>query len=174
MSRPHDTHAEFWSKFWAKVDKSGDCWLWLGVKNPSGYGRIDYRGKSYLAHRMMLFWFKRIPTLEKMRQNKTGIALHSCDNPSCVNPEHLSVGTAAENISSVYQRGRMPPRSGERGPLAKLSDSDAEYVITAVYSGVARSSLAAKYKVHRSTIDSIVLGKTFKHVFEKFHNALGA
>jgi hypothetical protein len=174
MSRPYDTHAEFWAKFWGKVQKTDGCWLWTGIKNQRGYGRIDYRGSGFLAHRVMLFWFNRLPALTKMSQVKEGITLHSCDNPSCVNPSHLRIGTASDNMNDTYRRGRMPSKQGERGPLAKLSDRDALDVLLATTIGVARADLAKKYGVNRSSIDSVVLGKTFKHVFNTFKAAQAA
>lgn len=168
MARPHDTHAEFWTKFWSKVDKTGPCWLWTGNKNAKGYGRIERRGTGLLAHRVMLFWFGRIPNLDKMRTNKAGITLHSCDNPACVNPAHLSIGTAAQNSADLYARGRMPSKAGERGPLAKLSDRDALDIHIASCVGVSRVSLAEKYAVNRSSVDSVINGKTYKHVAALF------
>lgn len=174
MSRPYDTQEDFWGKFWIRVNKGGTCWLWTGAKNEHGYGRVDYRGTSLLAHRVMLFWFKRLQSLEKMKQVKTGIVLHSCDNPSCVNPGHLRVGTATDNMNDAYQRGRVPSKQGERGPLAKLSDRDAMDVLLAATTEVARLDLADKYGVNRSSIDSIVNGKTFKHVYEIFKTARNA
>lgn len=168
MPRPHDSHDEFWVKFWSRVDKTDGCWFWIGGKNKRGYGRVCYRGVDLLAHRVMLYWFKRIPSLSKLKSVKSGITLHSCDNPSCVNPDHLCVGTAADNMKGAYERGRVPSKQGERGPLAKLSDRDALDVLLATTVGVARSDLANKYNVNRSSIDSVVNGKTFKHVYETF------
>lgn len=91
-------------RFWSKVDRSGDCWEWVGSDvNRHGYGRfITYvHGKRvrHLAHRYAL-------TLSGVALSGEDVVLHSCDNPPCVNPSHLSVGTQAENIRDMIGRGR--------------------------------------------------------------------
>lgn len=168
MSRPYDNPDVFWSKFWSKVDKTDTCWLWTGNKNAKGYGRVELRGTGLLAHRVMLFWFGRIPTLEKMRSNRAGITLHSCDVPSCVNPEHLRIGTAAENMADIFARQRMPSKAGEQASLAKLTNREALDVLVAAKAGVSRAALAEKFGVNRSSIDNIVVGKSYKQAFAQF------
>ena len=87
-------------RFWSKVDRSGDCWEWMAYRLPKGYGtmRIANRRKG-LAHRIS--WeihFGPIPTGMHV--------LHKCDNPPCVNPDHLMLGTAADNIHDMVDKGR--------------------------------------------------------------------
>lgn len=79
------------SRFWPKVDRSGDCWLWLGAKKASGYGNFGLtNNKCVLAHRFS-FELERGPIPEGLELD------HLCRNPSCVNPEHLEPVTRAEN-----------------------------------------------------------------------------
>lgn len=90
------------------------CWLWTGSLNNKGYGKINRRGKTGYAHRAALA-FVSPPPHPKL------FALHQCDMPACVNPDHLKWGTQAENMAECVARGRQA--RGERlavmrrGPL---------------------------------------------------------
>lgn len=86
-------------RFWKKVDKSGDCWEWTGSKKHTGYGTFGYNKKSYVASRfVMKIIGKEIP--EGM------IVCHKCDNPPCVNPDHLFIGTHKDNMKDCMEKGR--------------------------------------------------------------------
>lgn len=86
-------------RFWRKVDKSGECWTWTGSRNHKGYGRLSTPDGVRLTH--ALSWelhFGAIPAGKWV--------LHRCDNPPCVNPDHLWVGTAKENTADMIAKGR--------------------------------------------------------------------
>ena len=85
-------------RFWSYVDVRGedDCWNWLGSKT-AGYGRFGFMGKYKLAHRIVVFG-----PLTKSHL----LALHNCDNPSCVNPKHLRAGTYKDNMEDLSKRGK--------------------------------------------------------------------
>lgn len=106
-------------RFWDKVDKSDDCWEWLAYKDKDGYGRFRVDGQWVGAHRFV-FEMKcgRIPA---------GMCVcHSCDNPSCVNPEHLWLGTHEDNLRDMAEKGRArcPGHKGESNGRAKLTEED--------------------------------------------------
>lgn len=86
-------------RFWDKVDKSGDCWEWAAACNSSGYGHIKLDGAMILAHR--LSWIlANGPIPDNL------CICHTCDNRTCVNPDHLWLGTRADNNSDMTKKGR--------------------------------------------------------------------
>lgn len=97
-------------RFWEKVDKSADCWTWTGAKDGKGYGRFNWTGsrpvRTKSAH--IAAWL-----LSGLPAPAAGaILMHDCDNPSCVNPAHLRVGTKAQNSRDMVERGRSARGSG--------------------------------------------------------------
>ena len=88
-------------RFWAQLQKGGedDCWQWTGTTNDDGYGKIGVNGKKVGAHRYS-YELHNGPIPEGMH------VLHSCDNPGCANPKHLSIGTHKQNMEQRDARGR--------------------------------------------------------------------
>ena len=94
------THAPLMERFWQKVDTSGACWEWRGARNAPGYGVIAIGGgRAEGAHRVSwILTYGLIPPGEVVR--------HRCDNPPCVRPSHLEIGTHADNMRDMTLRGR--------------------------------------------------------------------
>jgi hypothetical protein len=90
----------FEQRFWERVDKSGECWLWTGATFRRGYGAVKREGKQLKAHRVA--WemhFGRLP--------QGALIMHHCDNPPCVRPQHLFPGTPADNMADKVTKGRQ-------------------------------------------------------------------
>lgn len=133
-------------RFWEKVDDSGDCWLWTGSKIPTGYGHIGYKGKLLKAHRLSY----------EMHYDVDPGALcvcHTCDNPSCVNPDHLWLGTHQENMADRDSKSRRK---------VKLTAEDVAGIRLGIGAGFRLSALAYAYGVSTSTISDIKHGRTWK------------
>lgn len=87
------------SSFWARASRTDGCWIWLWLVDRKGYGRVRYQGRQTKAHRLAYeLAVGPIPD--------GAFVLHSCDNPSCVNPCHLSLGDHAENMRHRAERRR--------------------------------------------------------------------
>lgn len=94
-------------RFWSKVNKNGPvpphcpklgrCWVWIGSKNKAGYGQFSVLGKQTRAHHYLIS--------EKPKSGQ--IAMHKCDNPPCVNPLHIRVGTQSDNMQDCKSKGRL-------------------------------------------------------------------
>ena len=149
-------------RFWEKVDKSSasGCWFWTAGKNPSGYG-VFYLSKerqAIKAHRVSYeIEFGRIP--------KGKLCCHKCDNPSCVRPSHLFLGTDADNMRDMAQKGRnrYAVRRGVKNPKAKL-DPEKVREIRRLYGTMPIVSMAEKFNVSWPTIYHAAIRKTWKHV----------
>lgn len=92
------------TRFWSHVDKTDPCWTWIGERNRHGYGRFDFwtggRRNRVLAHRLAL-------QLTGEQLNDGDVVMHTCDNPPCVNPAHLLVGTQGDNVRDARDKGRL-------------------------------------------------------------------
>jgi hypothetical protein len=121
------------------IDPSG-CHLWTAFRNPAGYGHFRIEGTNRLAHRVA-WLFSNGPIPDGMR------VCHRCDTPACVNPDHLFLGTDADNVRDMMQKGRHS--IGEAHPPAKLSVAD---VIAIRGSGDTQAHLAKVYGVSQPTI----------------------
>ena len=135
-------------RFWAKVDKAGpdDCWEWMAHRKFDGYGRFRVAGEYPMAHRFS-YELHVGPIPDGM------CVCHSCDNPACVNPAHLWLGTNDENMTDMARKGRARPPTGENSHWAKLTEDDVR-AIRADQTSTQRE-LAAKYGVNRSLISMI-------------------
>ena len=144
-------------RFWRLVDRSGECWEWTAAKDRNGYGLFtEQPGSQVVAHR----YAYRI-THGEIPAGR--FICHSCDNPSCVNPAHLWLGTAAENMHDMVQKGRS--LTGERHPARKLSEADVVEIRRRYASDdITQQQLADEYGVHQTHISEIVRGVRWGHI----------
>jgi len=131
--------------FWHNVQITDDCWLWNGNTDSHWHGTLWMDGKNYYAHRFSYeLAFGTIPE---------GLyCCHHCDNRRCVNPQHLFVGTCADNLRDAAKKERMP-----RHPNSKLNENQVSDIRTTYKSGLAtQKELAIHYGVEKSLISKIV------------------
>jgi len=143
--------------FEKKVIKKFGCWAWSGFLDKNGYGVLP-TGKNYgpdRAHRAS--WIIHYGTIPEGM-----FVLHKCDNPECTNPEHLFLGTPADNTKDMIDKNRM--LIGSKVATAKLSEADVQTIKTLLTLKKSYRQIAKMFNVGMTTIARIKNGKTWKHI----------
>ncbi len=153
-------------RFWRKVNKTESCWLWTGAKTFGGYGVISSAPpkpyKPIRAHRLSY-------EIHKGEIPEGHDVLHTCDAPTCVNPEHLFTGTPKDNYADCLAKGRNYTtderrQRGEKHHGSKLDESTVLAIRAEYAAGASMRKLAPKYDVDRKTIAMIVKRITWVHI----------
>lgn len=146
-------------RFLNKTKIIGDCLVWTGARDTSGYGNFRYLRKTIKANRMSFVLFRDEIPYGLM-------VLHKCDNPPCVNPDHLFLGTHKDNYDDMVKKGREV-RSGVKGSkshFAKLNDKKVIEIRALIKKGVTQDKISKKYGVSRAHIGNIALRKSWVHI----------
>lgn len=144
--------------FWTNVEtNSNGCMNWKGPLRQDGYGTVRVNGKKRVASRVA--WLLRYGSLPPDK-----LVCHRCDNPPCVNPDHLFLGDDKANHRDAVSKGRKYDARGDGSPVAKIHSSQINEIVRRIDTGESCRALGRELGVHHSTISSIVLGKTWKSV----------
>ncbi len=156
----------FWRK--AEIVLLDDCWKWLGTKDRRGYGRLNLGRRGHgiaKAHRVSYaLHFGDPGDLE---------VCHRCDNPACVNPNHLFLGTHADNMADMAQKGYRKGiydgpthrNRGEKNGQSKLTEDDVQKIRTAATAGEkSQRQIAKEFGIRRQTISRIVRGECWSYL----------
>lgn len=142
---------------WVSPEPNSGCWLWTGTANNHGYGKLQHNGKLSYAH--------RVSYLLHIGPISDGLCvLHKCDVPSCCNPDHLWLGTKADNTRDKVAKRRQHDGVGENNGRAKLTAKQVKEIRSKLGSGQTRASIAAEYGVKPTTVSGIQRGETWKSV----------
>lgn len=157
-----------WIKhFWDKVEKTESCWIWKGTVNRHGYGRVAvlHHTGAFVAHRVAY----EICTGEILTPEQ--VLMHTCDNPSCVNPDHLQPGTQADNMADMRSKGRakdnLRGRKGAENVGAKYSPETIKNVRHDRNQGYSYSQLISKYGISKSQISRICRRTSWSHLTDQ-------
>lgn len=144
------------------INAVSECWEWNASRTPGGYGQMRFRGTRWLSHRVSWTLFKgEIP--EGPGTYKTLGVLHKCDNPCCINPDHLFLGDQKSNIDDSVNKERWGKRGciGEKHGRAALNEVKVREIRA---SGLTYSELAEKYLVSKSTIQHVIQRRSWAHI----------
>ena len=167
-----------WERFWDKVNRKNNtsvCWEWKAATTRFGHGRFKLNGKLVSPHRII--WSqvngKSIP--------KDMDICHHCDNPACVNPDHLFIGTRSDNMNDASRKGRLNPRDDEETKeelrewserLGKkrrgFSKEEVHGILKRYYNGESSRSLGDEFDVAHSTILKIKNGEYYSEIVENW------
>lgn len=171
------TGALLLGRFWSRVQMGDGCWEWQGSRTQFGYGKLKVQGVERTTHRFS--W-----ELANGPIPEGAYVLHRCDNPPCVRPDHLFLGTARDNIVDAYSKGRAVPPGGrryrgsdhwtnvqpagvargERVGGAKLTADQVRDIRRLYTEGATLHALADQFGVRFTNVHMIVTRKTWKHI----------
>ena len=145
-------------RFWEKVVKRNSCWEWMAGRSVFGYGQCRFRGKDWQAHRAS--WVMANGNIPEGMH-----ILHRCDNRACVRPDHLFLGTQADNNHDMMRKGRFVPSLGERNGSAKLTAGHAQQIreLSSIFM-MKQTMLGKLFQVTHSTIGRIIRGDGWRTV----------
>lgn len=165
------------TRFWSKVDTSGNCWLWQAGTNEHGYGIFVLGRRKVRAHR-----FAYMLTYGSTDLN----VCHTCDTPGCVRPDHLFAGTQSDNMQDMTNKGRHGSvahkdqwargdrhgshtkpenlKRGEQVHTARLQPDQVRTIRSLNAQGVSQYVIAEMYHIAQTNVSAIVTHKTWKHI----------
>ncbi len=159
VGRTRSRYCDFPCRFYSKVDRTPTpkgCHLWTAILDSKGYGQIKVDGKVEKAHRIAWELKNNGPIPDGQ------CVLHHCDNPICVNPDHLFPGTNADNVRD--RDGKNRQACGEQLPQHKLTEVDVLRIRRGYYTGMTTKEIAKKLGVSCVTIYYVLRGDTWKHL----------
>lgn len=150
-------------RFWNKVKKTEGCWEWTACCGSDGYGKYGYEGKLIKANRFS--YMMTHPLTIDLREHPKLLVCHKCDNPKCVNPSHLFLGTHADNMRDMHEKGRGIIPKGEKQGLSKLTEQQVLEIREKYAKGnITQKKLAEEYGVTEPCIRYIINRHTWKHI----------
>jgi hypothetical protein len=147
-------------RFWSKVQKTDGCWLWTGAKNSWGYGQMSAMHGERIASRVS--WVLANGPIPDGQE-----VCHSCDNPPCVRPDHLFLGTTLENAQDRSRKNRtdrVTEQRGEQHHKARLTNAIVVIIRQQARDGLTHEQIAALHGVSKSTVQGVVSRRNWAHV----------
>lgn len=163
ISPNHIYHKVLYHRFWEKVKKTSEdgCWLWTGAKDGGGYGILQIATNiREKAHRWS--W----QTYYKQNIPKGYQVLHHCDNPSCVNPRHLFLGTNQDNVTDKMRKGRFNPCFGNVNGMCKITEEDVKKIVELHNNGYSYRQITKLFPIGNTQIGRIIRKESWKWLWD--------
>ncbi len=150
-------------RFLSKTAFNNGCVEWQGMKSGSGYGKVAINKQKYLAHRIAYCWANSVEI------ESANFVCHSCDNPCCVNPDHLWLGSVHDNNNDALAKGRLKiylghtMNKGSRNGQSKLTEAKATAIRAALAEGKTQQAVAKTFGVCQSVVSHINTRKLWNH-----------
>ena len=158
LVKPRPKHLLLHQRLENHTISKDNCWLTDLPSNGHGYLNITVNGKTKYAHRIAY-------ELHKGEIPDNMCVCHSCDNPACINPSHLFLGTQRENVADCISKGRSNTPKGENHHKAKLTESDVHQIKHLLAeANLTLKQIANTFGVKLETISNIKTGKSWKHI----------
>ena|SRR6185436_4498635 len=142
-------------RFWRKVRVTDGCWLWMAAKGTGGYGIFQLNGEARRAHSLAYQdFFGPIPD--------GLIVCHHCDNPPCVRPDHLFLGTSADNSGDMKDKGRSA--RGERHGSARLTADQVIEIRRRYSGGELQRELGMQFGITQAMVSAIIRRENWRHL----------
>lgn len=158
------------ARFWSRVDKSSGCWLWTGAVGSHGYGQIQAGARSRSGHRTPTLTHRLSWEIANGPIQKGLFVLHRCDTRRCVNPEHLFLGTNADNMRDMNEKGRDyrgPTVTGAMGRSFKLKPPSVLEIRRRISAGETQRSIAHNFGVSQSMVYRIGKGLVWRDLADE-------
>lgn len=140
----------------AKPVESG-CWEWTKALSTKGYGVFTIEDRWTLAHRAA-FISRNGPIADEM------LVLHRCDNPKCINPDHLFLGSHSDNMKDCISKGRRPPKTGSRNKMSRFKEADIIEMRAMRSQGAMIKDIAKKFSTSKNHVSAILNRRSWSHV----------
>lgn len=152
---------------WTVQSDEDSCWIWVGTTDIRGYGLIVVHPGIYKAHR--LSWTAYHGPIPEGKY-----VCHTCDNRSCVNPDHLFIGSQADNMADMVKKGRAGRLAGEKNGRSRLTEDQAREILRLRKEGVSLRRVATMFGIGKTTVRHITNGTTWGYLNNEIHQESAA
>lgn len=145
------------------ISDSG-CWEYQGQRTPSGYGMFSICVRDLKPYKKKCIASRVAYAFHNNEDPADSYVCHKCDNPCCINPEHLFIGTHQDNMDDMSGKGRRADQAGSNNAASKIGETEVREIIARIKEGETNTAIAHDFGITHSAVSSIRLCKTWQSV----------